>query len=327
MVNKIHWDFAWGKPYFLLEILEKHYTPKLVPHDIKNMSYGPDRGLEKLIEITKKMIKDTTGLEYENIIITNGATQGINVLLRVLKKEIAFNGGPRFDSVMTSQHGFPYYGEMIKKAGFKRIKHESFDLSVFQCIRLIDSPSNPIGKQYDCAFGNNFTTIWDSVYHSHIYTDNTLKIPNHMAMVGSYSKLLGLTGARIGFIATNLHSLAKNCAHENLMENSTISIPSQELIIDIMEKIDLNDFIIAGRNSLNNNREEFRKIEYLFDNQPVPEVGMFYCVHADNKALEIIKKCGIKYVDLGDNFIRFSLGQTNQITKDGIKSILKEDKK
>ena len=323
---EIKFDFGWGNPYFLLEILDNTYHQRLAPFNIKDMIYCPDLGMDKLIEVTHKMIEETMGLKYENIIITTGATQAANILLRVLKNptgklEI-------FNNVETPPYGFPYYGNMIEKAGYTRTsdlkKLKGFDHT---SVKLIDSPSNPQGIQYGSAFGSNLNTIWDSVYHNKIYTTNLSTIPEHMAMVGSYSKLLGITGARVGFIATNYHALAKKCAHECLMENATISVPSQELIIDIMDKIDLDHFLTAGKNSIDLNREEFRKIEYLFDNQPVPETGMFYCAFADKKALEILEKCGIKYVDLGDSYIRLSLGQTNEITREAIAAILKEDKK
>jgi len=314
-------DFGWGNPYFLLEILDNTYHQRLAPFNIKDMIYCPDLGMDKLIEVTHKMIEETMGLKYDNIIITTGATQAANILLRVLKND-------KINTVVTPPYGFPYYGDMVEKAGYVRVSniHSLVNFNP-SSIKLIDSPSNPQGIQYGSAFGSNLNTIWDSVYHNKIYTTNLSTIPKHRAMVGSYSKLLGITGVRIGFIATNYHALAKRCAQECLMENATISVPSQELIIDIMDKIDLDHFLTAGKNSIDLNREEFRKIEYLFDNQPVPETGMFYCAFADKKALEILEKCGIKYVDLGDSYIRLSLGQTNEITREAIAAILKEDKK
>ncbi len=317
-----NFDMAWVNPYILLDILDDHYTQRLAPFHIKSMIYGPDRGSEELIKPTHQIILETTGLDYQNIIITTGATQAINILLRVLKKE------ERFDTVETPPHGFPYYKGMIEKAGYKRV-YDIDSLKAFNpsSIKLIDSPSNPQGNQYGDDFGSELNTILYSAYHNKIYTNDLTTYPKHHAMVGSYSKLLGITGARIGFIATNLHALSKKCTKECLMENSTISIPSQELIVDIMNKIDLEDFMMAGKNSLDRNREELSKIEYLFDNQCVPKVGMFYCAQADKKALKILEKCGIKYIDLGDDYIRLSLGQTNKITKEAIKAILKEDKK
>ena len=83
----------------------------------------------------------------------------------------------------------------------------------------------------------------------------------------------------------------------------------------------------AGAYSLDRNREEFSKISYLFDNQPVQEVGMFYCANADKKAIQTLDNCGITYVRLNGDMIRLSMGQTNAITRDGVNAILKEDKK
>ena len=323
MANDKSWNFGWGNPFFLLDILDEQYSQRLAPFNIKNMIYSPDLGMDKLIETTRRTIEETIGLKYEYIIITTGATQAINVLLRVLRN----NRKTQLSIVETPQYGYPYYGDMISKAGYVRVSN-SESLKQFNPlnVKLIDSPSNPQGIQYGSDYGFELNTIWDSVYHNKIYTTDLTKIPKHHSMAGSYSKLLGLTGARIGYIATNNYSLAKQCSHECLMENATISVPSQELIIDIMGKIDLDYFLNAGKYSIDRNREEMSKIEYLFDNQPVPGTGMFYCANADNKALQILEKCGIKYVDLGNNYIRLSLGQTNSITKDAIKAIIKKDK-
>ena len=112
--------------------------------------------------------------------------------------------------------------------------------------------------------------------------------------------------------------------NECLKDLATVSVPSQRLIVDILTKVDLERFMGLGKTYLNYNREEFQKIEFLFDGQPIQEVGMFYCAHAEKKALEVLDKCGINYVDLGSSYIRLSLGQTGKITREGIKAIIKE---
>ena len=312
-------DFSWGNPYFLLEILNGLYRQKLNPYDIKNMVYGPDAGFDDLRRITKKIIKQTTGLEYKHVIITNGATHGINIVLQLLKRQEA-----PIKTVVTTQYGYPFYEDMIKHKELGRKRDLLYGGSE-KFVRLIDSPSNPEGQQV--RFGDPSIDIWDAVYHNEIYTNDLTTYPAHHFFISSYSKLLGVTGARVGFVATNnmaTHLMLKN---EILKDLATISVPSQRLIVDILEKVDINRFTGLGKAYLNYNREEFQKIEYLFDNQRVQEKGMFYCAFADKKCLELLEKCGINYVSLGENYIRLSLGQTGSVTRAGIKTILKEDGK
>ena len=325
MENSLEFDLGWGNPYFLLDILKNIYNRIDGIPDFGDMSYAPDQGISELIEMTKVVIKKTTGLEYKHILITNGATGGINCCLRYFKKKYDIN------TILTQKYGYPFYEEMISKAGFVRNKrsfnniHQLFlTSSNISCIRLIDSPSNPQGNQ--TSNGNELDTIWDAVYHNRIYNACPIIIPKHRVMVGSYSKLLGITGARIGFVATNNDLDFQNLIRENLMENATISVPGQKLVVNILKNVNLDDFMNFGKKSLDYNREEVSRVEYLFDNQPIQKVGMFYSANVDKKALQILNKCGIKYVALDEDFIRLSLGQTNEITRNAVKTILKQDK-
>jgi len=314
-------DFGWGNPYFLLEILNGMYTQKLSPHDIENMSYAPDRGIEKLIDLTRQTIEQTTGIKYRHIIITNGATHALNTILRFNKKH--------YDTICTLPLGYPYYPDMIQRAGYQHVYLEVFKplLPVLgRAFSLIDSPSNPLGIQTPQEAGDEESTVWDAVYHNRIYTEDLKTYPKHKIMVGSYSKLLGLTGARVGWIATNHIFTAKLLEDWALKDNATVSVPSQNLIVDILEKTDLDTLTSRAKRYLDLNREEFQKIEYLFDGQSVPKVGMFYCVKIDQKIFNILHKCGINYVKLEDNYIRLSLGQTHKVVKEGIRRILKEDR-
>lgn len=321
-------DFSWGNPYFLLEILDSEYRQTLAPYNIKKMSYAPDIGMEKLVKMTREVIKHTSGLEYKYVIITNGATQAISSILKY------YRHGGRKDFVITNEFTFPFYPDMIKNCGLRHVKAEDpFNRRIplgyaGSPVWLIDSPSNPEGKVFktDPISGGYKDVIWDAVYHNRIYSNRLSEWPFHEIMVGSYSKLLGVTGARIGFIATDNDFLAQNLTNYSLIDTATISVPSQSMIIDILSNIDLDIFMNLGRRSLDLNRENFQKIEYLFDGQEVKDIGMFYFVKPEKKALEILDDAGVSYVKMRDH-IRLSMGQTNQVTEKGIQAILKRDGK
>ncbi len=325
-MDKIKYNFGWGNPYFLLDILSDMYVGTSQPN-IHSLIYGPYEGIPSLIEATHKVIAETTGQKYSHILITNGASSAINCLLRRFKRD----GG---ETVHTTQYGYPSYEEMIKRAGLKRVNNLdapmlnlglSHDLMKVTTIRLIDSPENPMGVQY--TGGSADRDIWDGVYHNKIYTQAKHLQPQHKYFVGSYSKLLGVAGARIGFIATNDPLAYDALLTESRNELTGVSRPSQELIVNILKSIDLNEFMTRGLGSLCYNKEEFQKIEYLFDGQPVNEVGMFYCAKADPKAVNVLDRAGVEYVRLDDETIRLSMGQSRPVVKDGIKAILKEDGK
>jgi aspartate/methionine/tyrosine aminotransferase len=328
MVKK-RFDYAWGNPYFLLDILSDMYKVSN-SSDIKSLTYGPYEGTPELIHETFNVIKKLTDNRPTYILITNGASSAINLLLRRFKAQ----GGK---VVQTTQYGYPSYEEMIKRAGLTRLRGLerpqlncglSRDLMTQTHIRLIDSPENPSGQQYDMLTGNQFGgDIWDAVYHNPIYTKKKMIQPRHEFFVGSYSKLLGVAGARIGFIATDNALAYEALLTESRNEMTGISRPSMDMITDILQKIDLDLFMTMGHRDLCYNKEEFQKIEYLFDGQPVNEVGMFYCAKIHPTAKRILDDAGVEYVMLDEETIRLSMGQTKQVVKDGIKAILKEDKK
>jgi aspartate/methionine/tyrosine aminotransferase len=313
-------DLAWGNPYFLLEILDNHVSNKLQYQDIAEMNYAPDLGIERLREFTKNIIANVTGLSYKNVLITAGATQALNSIMRYERQN-------DIETVLMNQYGFPFYSDMVQNSGLRRqdITKKINWTSRYvlnNSMIVLDSPSNPLGKQ-DILI--HPTVYWDSVYHSKIYNADMKIVPQHKAMVGSYSKLLGLSGARIGWIATNDDFLFESLSDVVLKDTATVSVPSQNLLLSVLEQINLDWFLNTGKRNLDNNREEVSQIKYIFDGQEVPEVGMFYCIKADKKAIDTLEKASIKFTKLDEDTVRISLGQRNTLTYNAVQAILKED--
>lgn len=321
MVKKF--NMGWGNPHFLLEILQEQLPNLLYSPKLTDMIYGPYEGTADMINKTHQVIEDTTGRSYEYILMTNGASSAINILLRYMKKQ-------GYRNIHTSYYGYPSYEEMIKRAGLNRIRDYDNVPTIYYDqlhnggVRLIDSPENPTGIQF--TGGDPSRDIWDGVYHNEIYTSRVHLQPKHKFFVSSYSKLLGLAGMRLGFIATNDYAAYQALYAEARNENTGVSRASQEILCKILKNLDLNAFMRKGNTDLCYNKEEFQKIEYLFDHQPVGDVGMFYCVKADEKAIQTLEKANVEFVRLDQDTIRLSMGNTKQHTKDGIAAILKEDK-
>ena len=86
----------------------------------------------------------------------------------------------------------------------------------------------------------------------------------------------------------------------------------------------------SAKYRVNNNREMWDRIKDLFDNQEVPENGMFYAVWASPIACKLLDKLGFTYVTMdnkgNDKYLRFNLAQTNEITDKAIRFLIKETK-
>tara|TARA_R100000951_G_scaffold7705_1_gene7198 strand:- start:8587 stop:9570 length:984 start_codon:yes stop_codon:yes gene_type:complete len=322
-----YFDFGWGEPFCVREALKHYYKRKTFrPIDIDSMGYAPDAGNLELLAITRQFIKETTGIDYRHILITNGTTGALNVVLRALAKaegkEVCY----------THRYNFPYYSEIIEKNGFVQkmglYKEHERNLSPDNVLGIVDSPSNPEGDLLAYSDHKN-NIIWDSVYHNHVFINQIPMKPDHRVNCGSYSKVFGLTGARIGWIATNDTADFELFKKENTYETCTVSCIGQEFIIDIINNTDLANFMRSAKYRVNNNRELFDKIAYLFDGQAVPENGMFFAAWATPYSIKLLDKLGVLYVKMDEDgknqYLRFNLAQTNEITKKAIKYILKED--
>ena len=321
-------DFSWGEPFCVREALKHYYTrQKLRNIDIDAMMYSPDDGNAKLVEYTRKFVAETTGITYDHIIMTHGTTGALNIVLRALKRQ------ENRDICFTHKYHFPWMPEIITKNGYEHrtglYRDHVKDLIFSNRVGIVDSPSNPEGDLLLYSNTNN-NIIWDSVYHNPVFINSIPVKPDHRVNCGSYSKVFGLTGARVGWIATNSQSDYELFRSENLHEISTMSFNSQSFILDVMDNTNLDQFMLSSKYRVNNNREMFDRICYLFDGQSVPENGMFYAAWATPYTQRLLDKIGVKSVELdqeGKNkFLRFNLAQTNDLTKKAIRYIMKEDK-
>ena len=315
-------DLGWGNPYFLLELLDNCYQPTWT--SVRDLTYAPDAGMEKLLTHVRKITEDTTGNHYEHYLITNGATQALSLIMKVWERDFDLR------SVVTSELGYPYYPQMIDKT--LTMTQKKVDLSNYENVSdkemlIIDSPSNPLGEQFTRSSNKN--VVWDAVYHNDIYNANKLIKPAHELYVGSLSKLLGITGARIGWIATNSKAEYDKLLHENLYDVATVSMPSQKLAIDILDKINLDLFTDKGRFMLDGNRQCLQRLAPLLGTD-IQEVGMFYCAAADQKLFDLFDKSDVKYIKFkvkDQEFIRLNIGQTSQVIYDSVKRISKKDRR
>lgn len=327
-------NLGWGDPHFLLEILHVMHKPNHFADvsSISNCTYSPDLGEELLLGEIRQITKKLTGEDYKYFLITNGATQALNTIMRVWK---ASHGLQR---VITSQTGYPYSHMMAKKS---QLIHRKVDLSTFERSSLkhgglkdliiVESPSNPFGEQFyhknGTVIDNQSFTVWDGVYHNPIYNACPAIKPPHHVFVGSFSKLLGLTGARVGWLATNHEYYFDRFAQDSLYENATVSKPSQKMIIDILQNIDLMTFMKLGKNSLDQNRQILNELSGLLGTD-IQEKGMFYCAEVDDKMLNLFNKANVHHIqfEIDDKkFIRLNIGQTRDILTKAVKAIKKID--
>jgi aspartate/methionine/tyrosine aminotransferase len=318
-------DLSWGCPVVVRQALQKTLgrTTPLVSRVFNGMGYTPHNGSPKLIAQLKNQTKRQTGWDPKFIYITHGATGGVNAALYALKD---YN----VDYVVTNRRYFPFYRGMIQVSGLIQIdrleknKYLGFGVPENSFIELVDCPSNPEG------IVNPFidADIFDGAYCSLPYNVGKIVPRKWKIYVGSLSKTLGLSGLRIGWVATDDEEVARDLERFIAASYIGLSTLSMDVAEEVLNTLDQDQFETKAASYLDSNREEMQKIQTKFGQGEVPVRGMFTILQLGKVERKALEKANIKW-QIGstwgedDTWARLSLGQTRELTKAAVKATLK----
>lgn len=320
-------DLAWGNSVAVRDAFIKSYNGAFVLFDTTSLSefnYPPYIGDPVIIDITRQVIKRQLGLEYKHVFLVNGATGGCVLALRAYAQQ-------GFEQCVT--RNAPWYGRypsMIKASGMQYHIDQSFWQSKGETVALIDLPSNPLGMM-DSIAERDISVILDGVYLNKVYMPPTqVKAIDHDVLVGSYSKLLGLNGIRLGWIATNLDLMADRLSELIRSEYCGLSTASQYMLKTVLKDLNWDLFEATARYKMDMNREEWSILEMYFGDVKVTDVGMFYYAPMDKACQKLLTKAGVTWtpgsqMGTDDSFGRINLGQSNELVQKAVKAILKAD--
>lgn len=215
-------NLAQGVPGFdppkpLLDILLSY-----IHKDGRIHQYAPGNGVFDLLELLAEHYSPLCSLSPENILVTQGATEGLSLLLLYLKsilgkKQTVMSFDPPYESYPVlpkiynmNYIGFPWSaGEIDFTAVERTIQSNHVD------VVIIASPGNPHGRIWsefewtklrELSHQHDFYVIYDAVYKD-IYFKNHPFSPlifddARFFYVDSFSKMLSITGWRLGYIIT-----------------------------------------------------------------------------------------------------------------------------
>lgn len=323
------YDLSWGDPKAVRDAFFQNNDYPVIDlswEEITNLGYPAFEGDLEVLQLTKDLIKRQTGLDYKYVLLTNGATGGLNIVLRAYAQK-------GYNKCFTmSAPFFPLYPSIISNANLELVNTDFRDEKDVP-VALINSPSNPLGHMPNISKNAlNMPVIWDAVYANNVYTQGlTLNTVEHEVVVGSYSKLTGLAGLRLGWIATNDDLLYERLKDLTISEYAGLSIPSAIFLLNLNNGIYWDIFEKAARYKLDCNREEWSKVTRFFGEKEVSPVGMFYYSEIDSSCKKLMEKANISHMPgskcgTDDDFGRFNLGASNEVIRDAVKAILKEDK-
>lgn len=313
-------DLSFGDPALIRSRLVN-----LQPMSPSNMGYRMgDSCEEEIVKWVRSYYKNYFGKEYKHIILTHGANGGLHTVVSTLKKAV--------DNFFINELSFSWYKKILHTENVRGVPVPDLrDIYPEHSSRyIVDSPSNPWGHQISNHRLEARTVIWDSVYASPIFTDHSiLTCPAHSTMVGSFSKMLGLSGLRIGWIGTNDEFFAKDLKERALTLYCGLSTPSLEMASHVIQNLNLPAFNKEAKLHLDFSREEFDKLKNIFQ-IAAPTNGMFYMGVLDDKNKHLLEKAEVKGLELttmkGERYIRFNMADDYEKTKKAVKTILQKDR-
>lgn len=319
-------DLAWGNSVAVREAFLNTYHGNpmvLAREELATYDYPTHEGDPALVEVTRQVIKRQTDQDYKHVFLTNGATGGVVIALRAYAQRGVLECLTR---------DAPFYGRypsMISASGLKQVEESNFKADS-STVTLLDLPSNPLGMISQIG-KVGMEVIIDGVYMNRVYASIMYGLPKHNVMVGSYSKLLGINGIRVGWLATNEDLLAERFKDLVTAEYCGLSTASTDILLHTLQGLNWDRFEQYAKMKLDCNREEWVELERFFGGMPVPANGMFYYGPMDPKAQEIFEKAGVVWtkgstMGTDDGWARFNLGQTNEIIESTVRAVLKADR-
>ncbi len=222
-------DLAQGKPGFappqeLLDILKEKIADKSLHQ------YAPGIGNFELLDLLAQKYSEIAPVDVDNILIVLGATEGIFLtflyLTRILEKPYsALSFDPVYESYPKLPEIFQIPFEYFDLAEDLSIDFDKLEKVIKEKrvkILFIASPGNPLGKVWtrqeieSAVFLSRryqFYIIYDAVYKD-IYFDqrpfNPLSLHHEkLFYIDSFSKMLSITGWRIGYIIAAKEHMAR----------------------------------------------------------------------------------------------------------------------
>jgi aspartate/methionine/tyrosine aminotransferase len=230
--------------------------------------YSANDGLPSLINIINKML----GLGERKTLITTGGMSSLDLVINSLSDE---------DFYVPFFH-WGSWSKILKIHNKNVLTYDEFNLNEFRPnagVVMLCFPSNPTGFMptndeikgfLNYAKYNNVTVILDLPYY-HLFNefDSSINewLSDNVILVSSFSKSIGLSGFRIGYVTTSSNALYEAMRIRSLYKYNSISVLPQILIKDLLEEHYVNPNNSAISKYKETTIEHINKnIDYLVDN-------------------------------------------------------------
>lgn len=276
--------------------------------------YGGNDGDSKLVEV----IKDKFHLNNHYVMTAPGGMATLDLTINSLSE----------DNFWVPKYHWGSWNKILKIHNKNIQEFDDFNIGNFKAtdsysgpsgVVMLCYPSNPTGWSPDFQDLKNFlvytkekniTVILDLPYY---YLFNDTNNPIHelfydnVIVLSSFSKSMGLSGLRIGYIATKNQELYNSMKIRSLYKYNSISTIPQQIITQLLTtnrgKTALENYKLKTQDSIKKNIQYLEEKGFLFDEYPSTPTGPFAIVNINFDILLFNK---ISSVPL----IKFSLNRT-----------------
>ena len=208
----------------------------------KDLRYGLIQGEQPLRE---KLSKEYPNSTSENFVITNGASEALDLIFRTLGKGKVLVPRPYYYSyppIIISAGMEPVYTDLIDG----RIDADDFKKKIKDCKAvLINSPSNPTGrieaietlKEIEkMTMDLGVYVISDEVYKDLIYERENYCIKgDHVITVNSFSKTYAMCGVRVGYLWSSDPKIVKGVIDLKTHTSMNTNLIGQDMALHAMD--------------------------------------------------------------------------------------------
>lgn len=316
-----------GKKIIRLEIGEPDFTApqEVVEETCQALREGRSRylssyGITELRKAIAEHLNEVYGTEFktENVLVTAGGVMAIYIAIQVLSRIGS--------EILVPEPAWPLYREIAEHLGrrYIPIKTRLEDYWVIKSgevskhttpassILIINYPNNPTGKALrlselknlvEEARESNLTIVSDEVYSRYYFHDrhspSIVKVLNEgYVLVGSFSKMWGMTGYRIGYLvgdkefierAAKILGLMITCIPEFIQRAALKALTEDEVVVKNVEQIKKRIEYMYGKLKKNSLIEVYPSdgTFYLFPRIKIPGLD------SSEFALKLLKEYGV----------------------------------
>lgn len=259
-------------------------------NDKSLIHYGNNDGDPNLIN----EIKSRYGLKEHQVLITPGGMASLDLLINSLDES----------DFWVPKYHWGSWNKILKIHNKNILQFDDFKLnsfnpesviSTFSGVVMLCFPSNPTGWMPDYnklkefmlfAESKGIVVILDLPYFylfndsehpiSELFTDNVV-------IVSSFSKSMGLSGFRVGYIATKNSDLFKTIRTRSLYKYNSISNVPQKIILKMLTSIEgnksLKEYCEITKSHISNNVQYLKDRDLLFSEYPSDPIGPFAIIN------------------------------------------------